>query len=212
VADIAVGLAALSGRNELAKIDGGIPRIGIVTQDFAGAAEPTGVEALANARRAAERAGASARDLAMPESVARAWALHPVLQGYEATRALAWEYTTHSGGLPTRLRTELDARRATTPEAYDEARATAVRARAELSTIFNDVDVIITYASTGAAPSLASTGDPRFNRLWTLMGTPCVNVTAHWAQGLPVGVQVIAPYGEDARALAAAAFLERALG
>jgi Asp-tRNA(Asn)/Glu-tRNA(Gln) amidotransferase A subunit family amidase len=59
---------------------------------------------------------------------------------------------------------------------------------------------------------LASTGDARFNRLWTLMGVPCVNIPATIAErGLPVGVQVIARFGNDARALAAARFVEQAL-
>jgi Asp-tRNA(Asn)/Glu-tRNA(Gln) amidotransferase A subunit family amidase len=41
---------------------------------------------------------------------------------------------------------------------------------------------------------------------------PCVNVPAFVAEGnLPVGVQVIARYGADARALAAARFVEQAL-
>ena len=44
------------------------------------------------------------------------------------------------------------------------------------------------------------------------MGVPCVNVPALIADGgLPVGVQVIARYGADAEALAAARFVEEAL-
>ena len=44
------------------------------------------------------------------------------------------------------------------------------------------------------------------------MGTPCVNVPTYVAEGnLPVGVQVIADYGDDAKALATARFLEKAL-
>ena len=79
--------------------------------------------------------------------------------------------------------------------------------------VFDEVDVILTFAAPGAAPKgLASTGDARFNRLWTLMGVPCVNVPAHVAEGgLPVGVQVIARFGDDAGALAAARFVEDAL-
>jgi hypothetical protein len=37
-------------------------------------------------------------------------------------------------------------------------------------------------------PDLRSTGDPMFNRLWTLLGPPCINVAGpstaaeyHWA-------------------------------
>jgi Asp-tRNA(Asn)/Glu-tRNA(Gln) amidotransferase A subunit family amidase len=44
------------------------------------------------------------------------------------------------------------------------------------------------------------------------MGVPCVNVPATIAGGgLPVGVQVIARFGDDAGALAAAHFVEEAL-
>jgi len=79
--------------------------------------------------------------------------------------------------------------------------------------VFEDFDVLLTFSAPGAAPrGLASTGDARLNRLWTLMGVPCVNIPAHVADGgLPVGVQVIARFGADAQALAAAIFVEEAL-
>jgi Asp-tRNA(Asn)/Glu-tRNA(Gln) amidotransferase A subunit family amidase len=79
--------------------------------------------------------------------------------------------------------------------------------------IFEDVDVLLTLSAPGAAPKgLGSTGDPRYNRLWTLLGVPCVNVPAIVAEdGLPVGVTVIARFGADAGALAAARFVEQAL-
>ena len=98
------------------------------------------------------------------------------------------------------------------PAAYDEARRIAKRARDALAEIFADVDVLLTFSAPGAAPKgLASTGDPRFNRLWTLMGVPCVNIPAYvTADGLPVGVQVIARFGDDAGALKAARFVEAA--
>ena len=72
---------------------------------------------------------------------------------------------------------------------------------------------LLTLSAPGAAPQgLDSTGDARYNRLWTQMGVPCVNVPALIADGgLPVGVQVIARYGADGAALAAARFVEQAL-
>jgi Asp-tRNA(Asn)/Glu-tRNA(Gln) amidotransferase A subunit family amidase len=72
---------------------------------------------------------------------------------------------------------------------------------------------LLTFSAPGAAPKgLASTGDPRFNRLWTLMGVPCVNIPGYVAAGgLPVGVQVVARFGDDAGALNVARFVEGAL-
>ena len=93
------------------------------------------------------------------------------------------------------------------------ARPLAAGARAALGPVFEEVDVILTYSAPGTPPKgLDSTGDPRLNRLWTLLGTPCVNVPTLAAEGnLPVGVQVIAPTGRDGKALAAARFVEQAL-
>ena len=46
-----------------------------------------------------------------------------------------------------------------------------------------------------------------FNRLWTLLGPPCVNVTGLSDSGLPLGVQIVGRFGRDRPALEAALFL-----
>jgi Asp-tRNA(Asn)/Glu-tRNA(Gln) amidotransferase A subunit family amidase len=213
VKDLAHGLSAMTNRPELLGPATPTPRIGIVTQDFAGAPEAAGEEALRTAAKAVERAGASVRDLALPEIVAEAWRAQSTVQAFEAHQALAWEYRMHRDAMPPLLGARLDETADLQPAAYDEARGIAKRARNALADVFKDVDVLLTFSAPGAAPKgLASTGDPRFNRLWTLMGVPCVNVPATVADGgLPVGVQVIARFGDDAGALAAARFVEEAL-
>jgi len=190
-----------------------LARIGVVTQDFADAPEAAGAEALQMAAKAAERAGASVRTLALPEIIAEAWRIHPVIQEFEAHQALAWEYRENYDALAPNLRGRLDESKGGTAAEYDAAMGVASRARQALAKIFDDVDVILTLSAPGAAPKgLGSTGDARYNRLWTLMGVPCVNVPTLVAEGgLPVGVTVIARYGADAQALAAARFVEKAL-
>jgi Asp-tRNA(Asn)/Glu-tRNA(Gln) amidotransferase A subunit family amidase len=214
VIDLAHGLSAMTGRLELlpsATLP--VPRIGVVTQDFAGAPEAASEAALRIAVAAAERAGAPVRALALPEIVAEAWRAHPTVQEFEAHQALAWEYREHYDAMAPFLRGRLDESKGTPPAAYDAARGTAKRARRALAALFEEVDVLLTFSAPGAAPKgLGSTGDARLNRLWTLMGVPCVNIPAYVADGgLPVGVQVIARFGDDAGALAAARFVEEAL-
>jgi Asp-tRNA(Asn)/Glu-tRNA(Gln) amidotransferase A subunit family amidase len=214
VEDLAYGLSAMTNRPELlpgAALE--MPRIGIVTQDFAGAPEAASGDALRIAAVAAERAGASVRTLALPEISAQAWRAQLIVQEFEAHQALAWEYRTHYDALAPLLRAKLDETVGILPADYDEARRIANRGRHALADIFDDFDVLLTFSAPGAAPKgLASTGDARFNRLWTLMGVPCINIPATIAEGgLPVGVQVIARFGDDARALAAARFVEAAL-
>jgi len=213
VEDVAIALAAITGRSELNAPEMKSPRIGVVTQDFAGATEPGGAEALQHAARAAAKAGASVRELKMPEIIAEAWRIHNVVQQFEAHQAFAWEYGQNYDAMPPLLRKRLDDTRHYTAADYEAARVVAAKARAALSEILKDVDVLLALSAPGVPPKgLDSTGDPRFNQLWTLMGTPCVNVPAYVVDGnLPVGVQAIADYGDDAKAIAAARFLERAL-
>ncbi|KMO39581.1 amidase [Methylobacterium tarhaniae] len=216
VADAAHALALLADRPAIARTgESGAPRIGILRQEFCAAPEPEAEAALACAAQAAERAGAAIRDLTLPASFGEAFAAHGTLQDYEARQALAWEYATHRDALPPRLRAALDAAQGIETAAYDEARRTAHHARRGLKDVFSEdgVDVLLTYAAPGAAPAgLDQTGDSRFNRLWTLMGVPCVTLpVSRNPAGLPVGVQVIARFGDDGRALAVAAMIERAL-
>src|ERR1700704_2895084 len=100
VEDLAHGLSAMTNRPQLVS-DGARerPRIGVVTQDFAGLPDAASEEALRIATLAAERAGASVRALALPEISAEAWRIQPVVQEFEAHRALAWEYRTHHDAL-----------------------------------------------------------------------------------------------------------------
>jgi Asp-tRNA(Asn)/Glu-tRNA(Gln) amidotransferase A subunit family amidase len=214
VEDLARGLSAMTDRPELAvgAIASGL-RIGVVTQDFAGAPDPESAEALRIAAEAAERGGAEVRELALPDIVAEAWRIHPTVQFFEAHQSLAWEYRANNAAMPPLLRGRLDESAGISSAAYDEACTIAAAARAALAETFAQADILLTFSAPGAAPKgLASTGNTRFNRLWTLMGVPCVNVPVHVADGgLPVGVQVIAPFGADAKALAAARFVEAAL-
>jgi len=213
VEDVARGLAAMTKRPELLASPLKAPKIGVVTQEFAGTPEKEGSEALRIASAAAAKAGASVRELKLDAVIAEAWRIHTTVQQFEAHQALAWEYRENYDAMPPLLRGRLDESQNIAPGEYDEAREIAAKARAVLSDAFREVDVILALSAPGAAPKgLDWTGDPTFNRLWTLMGTPCVNVPAHVASGnLPVGVQIIADYGDDAKALAGARFLEAAL-
>ncbi|QAU46640.1 amidase [Bradyrhizobium guangzhouense] len=212
--DLARGLLGMTGRSEFSGIaPAKSPRIGVVRQEFAEAVEPAAEEGLRTAIKAAEKAGASVQIIDLPVAVKEAWRIHPIIQDFEAHRALAWEFDQHHDEIAPLLRASLDETVRLTPKEYDDARRVARRGRRELGEVFEGLDVLLTYSAPGTAPAkeLASTGSPRYNRLWTLMGNPCVNVPVMKVGGLPIGVQVIARFGNDPGALAAAWFLENAL-
>ena len=219
IPDLAYALAALGERPDLRLPDDRAPesgsglRIGLLTQDFAGAPEDDSAAALDAAVKAIEAGGAKITPVTPPEALAAAYGVHGIIQDYESARALAWEYDAHRDLLPPILAETLDAAQHVPASAYDEARRTAHHARREAKAFMREYDALLTFASPGSAPEgLASTGESRFNRLWTLLGVPAVNVPGFRnAAGLPVGVQIVSGFGRDDKALQVAAFVENAL-
>lgn len=213
--DLGFALAALTGREELdaatAELRG--LRIGIARQDFAGAAEPASDEALRRIADLAAGAGAKLVELASPIALVEAFHAHGPLQDFEATQALAWEYANHRAALPPKLRAYLEGARAVTPRQYDEARRLSRRGRDACRDFFAQVDVVISHAAPGEAPAtLASTGDSKFNRLWTLLGTPCLTIPlGKGPRSLPVSFQIIGRFGADDHVIAVAKALESLL-
>jgi len=176
-------------------------------------AEPEVGAALDRAAEALRRAGAAVGELAPPAEHRGLNAAQDRIMGYEAARALAYERIYRSAQLSPRLGQMLDAGMAVGAAEYDAARAEAAAARAGLAGFFGPYDAVLTPAAPGEAPAgLGYTGDPVFNRMWTLLGTPCLTLPAHRGdRGLPVGVQLVGRIGDDARLMSCAIFLEQAL-
>ena len=72
-------------------------------------------------------------------------------------------------------------------------------------------DAILTPPAFGTAPrGLASTGDPAFCSVWTLLGLPAITLPLMQGEnGLPLGVQLVGRKGYDARLLRTARWLEK---
>ena len=92
----------------------------------------------------------------------------------------------------------------------------ALRARDQLVAAFVDwaapYDAILTPPTTGEAPGLESTGDPRFCSRWSLIGAPAIVIpTGLGPSRLPLGLQLVASPGDDERLLASAMWAEGVL-
>ena len=214
VADAAFAAALISGRD--LRIDGTeptAPRIALVRSQSWPEASASMQDAIARAAQAAEAAGAKVTELELPLILETATQAHGTIQDHEAYQALADEIDRHRDRLGPILREQLDKAAAITPAAYDDARRLARQARRALVDFMEGIDVLLTPSAPGAAPhGLGSTGKPTFNRLWTLLGTPCINVPGLFdSAGLPLGVQIVGRFARDRLALEAAAFLQRAL-
>jgi Asp-tRNA(Asn)/Glu-tRNA(Gln) amidotransferase A subunit family amidase len=82
---------------------------------------------------------------------------------------------------------------------------------ARMDEVFARFPVLITPAALGRAPlGLGSTGDPAMNGVWTALGTPALGIPMP-ADGMPLGLQLIARRGSDKTLLACAIQVEAAL-
>jgi amidase len=133
--------------------------------------------------------------------------------GWETPRSLACERAWPGEKLTANTTAFLDQLAQTTLAEYDAARRALENRAGLLDQLLDGCDVLLTPSAPGEAPfGLETTGDPVFNKVWTLLHGPCLALpVTKGPSGLPVGVQVIGRLGGDADLLAAAVFIEDAL-
>jgi Asp-tRNA(Asn)/Glu-tRNA(Gln) amidotransferase A subunit family amidase len=212
VADVALVAASILDRD--LRVDRTVPaapRIALTRTHLWPQASAAMQNAVETAARIAQAAGAKVSELTLPPLLKDAYEAQFVIQDYEAFRSLAFEYDRHRDLIGQQLCEQLDRAASVSADAYDAARRTASRARQLLADAMAEHDVILTPSAPGAAPRGSATGDPMFNRLWTLMGAPCVNIPGFYENDLPLGIQIVGRFGRDRAALEAARFVEQAI-
>jgi Asp-tRNA(Asn)/Glu-tRNA(Gln) amidotransferase A subunit family amidase len=209
VADFALLRAVLvGGPVQLPELERA-PRIGLCRTPQWSLASTDTREVLEIAGQQLGAAGAEVRQVTLPPAFENLVAAQETIQIFEGARCCAYELTVHRDRLSAKLLELLAPAEGLTYAAYAEALTLAATCRRQLDAIFTDHDALLVPSAPGEAPAgLEATGDPIFNRMWTLLHTPAVTLPSHTgSHGLPVGVQVIGPLGMDDRLLAIAAWM-----
>jgi Asp-tRNA(Asn)/Glu-tRNA(Gln) amidotransferase A subunit family amidase len=96
--------------------------------------------------------------------------------------------------------------------AYLVARTKQKELKQSIAAFFDQYDGFLSVPASGEAPKgLTSTGDPIFCALWSFLGMPAINLPfTQSSNRLPLGVQLIGQYQEDAKLLSIAKFAEMA--
>ena len=191
---------------------GSAPRIGFCRTPAWDHASPDTQALLERTAARLSAAGAVVKDVApAPSDILDQ---HRRVFEFEAARNYAWEYEVHGDKLSSALRDGLlKPGRALPLSAYIEAIESAEAFRARLDDLFGEVDLLLAPSAVGEAPEgLGSTGDARFNAIWTLAWTPCVTLPAGTGRkGLPLGIQLVGARFRDEALLDAAAWVEARL-
>lgn len=121
-------------------------------------------------------------------------------------------YNNHEAELPDSVREAIEKGNQILARDYISALDWRELLNTGLERIFERYDALLLPSAPGAAPGLETTGDAIFNGIWTLCGTPAINLPTFTSEtGLPMGIQLIGARGQDGRLLRTARWLRDAL-
>jgi Asp-tRNA(Asn)/Glu-tRNA(Gln) amidotransferase A subunit family amidase len=215
-ADCALFATALTGLElgDPQRATGAVPRIAFCLGAGEAALSEDTLALLEDVVAACAKAGARVTRVALPAELKAAQEAHPVVMHGESAQSLAWERAHHRGDVSDVLNERLDWAESLPGIAVVEARATFATGRAAFGALMANYDILLTASAPGEAPQgIDWTGDPICNALWTALQGPCISLPAGTGTaGLPLGVQLVAPFGADLALLGWAGWVEGVLG
>jgi Asp-tRNA(Asn)/Glu-tRNA(Gln) amidotransferase A subunit family amidase len=158
--------------------------------------------------------GEAANEIELGAGFDRVLDMHRTVMEVEMAHNLNRDYEQGRDQLSERLRGLIERGRKQLAVDYTRAVAGAAPLNDALDAVFDEYDAILTPAAPGEAPrSLETTGNPVCCTIWTYLGTPAVSLPLLRSEaGMPLGVQLIARRGNDARLLRTARWLVTTLG
>ena len=183
-------------------------RVALCRSPAWGAAGPGVAEAMDAAAERLRAAGTVVETLDLPEAFAPLGDMQRIVMHAEGRAAFLNLVRAHGHLLHDDFHSRVENRdgitRAQLLAAYDHAAA----CRAAFDALARPFDAVLTPSAPGEAPVGTSPGNAVFNRMWTLLHVPCVNLpcTAGPA-GMPVGVTLTGPRFTDRQLLRTAAAL-----
>jgi amidase len=190
--------------------DIGRPRIGICRSPVWDKAEPETQALIEGTATRLSDKGASVIDVAFDAPFADIIDDHAAITGFESVRNYADERLRNPDKVSDELMNgPMKRGLAVSFDRYVAAQRKAMAFKAHVDSLFDKVDLLLTPSAPGEAPQgIAFTGDPVFNSIWTLAGTPCVTLPAGTGpRGLPLGVQLVGLRHADDRLLSLAAWV-----
>ena len=214
VADVALLTPVLAGLAPWHLEPAARPIIGLCRSHPWGLASVDARQSTEDAAARLEAAGAELREVMLPNGFEELLDIRHCINDFEIARAMAWEWNAAYAQLSPRLVATIASGFVIPLADYGRAQRRAAAARGAFSAAMQGCDALLVPGAADEAPEgLGSTGDSRFQGIWTLLQGPALGLPTHRGRnGLPLGVQLVAKWGADARLLAVGAWAEAALG
>jgi Asp-tRNA(Asn)/Glu-tRNA(Gln) amidotransferase A subunit family amidase len=205
----------LGGRQDAPAVLGAAPKIGLCRTPLWDTAEPETKHAVEDAAARLEKAGAALREVVLPGDFAGLkTAARETINNYERSKSMAAEWVSHRDLISAKLKRCIELGMEMPYQDYLAAIRLGETCRARLADVLEGFDVLLAPCVQGEAPvGLASTGDPGFQAIWTILHVPTMSLPTHRGpHGLPVGIQLIARRHDDRRLFASARWVWERLG
>ena len=136
-----------------------------------------------------------------------------LIMAREAAMDLADEFLNHRAALSDTLGGFLEEGCNISADQYAAALQTTIVCRARIDELFGPADILAAPSTLDEAPLAANgTGNPDMSRVWTLLDLPSITLPVGTGPaGLPLGLQLAARPGQDAKLLGAAKWIEAVL-
>lgn len=229
VADAALVVAVLSGHDPadpgsanvpapdvtsvLAGPPASPPRLGLIGEPYLDRATDEARAHLAEVARLLEGQGALVEPVRLPPLMAAMQSAVITVSRSEIGAVHADSHRRHADEYRPRIRAGIELGQCIPADLYLRAQRIRRRARQDMAPLLARYDALVMPSAPGPAPDRTTTGDASFNGPWTGLGVPSASVpTGLGREGLPLGTQLIgAPFAE-VRLLAAARWVEAAVG
>jgi Asp-tRNA(Asn)/Glu-tRNA(Gln) amidotransferase A subunit family amidase len=174
--------------------------------------EPEMSKAFASALSVLQKAGVSIQPVKMGEMLDKLSDLNEMIMFYEGAQFHKQRYEEYGSRLEDLAALVQDGLKIPV-EKYDGAMRYIAECKSRVAEMMKETPVILTPAAPGPAPlGLSSTGNAKMNAPWTALGTPAISIPMLVPSGLPLGLQLTAEHGQDARVLRTAVRLQGILG
>jgi len=181
------------------------PVLGIVEGPYADQATEAGLAGVEAGADALDAAGYDVRRVPMLDDIEAVNDSHDALAAAEFALTHAEWFADHGEGYAPETAELIERGQAVGVDELSAARAARLdlRERIEERAREAGVDLLLSPAAPGPAPEgIDDTGDPIMNLPWTNAGVPALTVPCGRVGDLPLGLQVVAPFGDDEALLA----------